>query len=529
MKRSHVLIAVFMIGLFLLGWRVGRGSSRDLYANLDVFVEVLKRVQDHYVDPVEPAAMIEGAVEGMLKDLDPYSQFLNDQNFGQLQDQTRGSFSGIGIVVGIRDGYPTVISPIEGSPAWDAGLHSGDIIVAINGASSAGITVEDAAKQLRGQDGTSVQVTVRREGNDGQQDYSLTRREIVTKSVPYAFVVGKDLGYVRLAAFSETSGEEVRAALDDLRRQGARRFVLDMRLNPGGLLSEAVGVAEQFVPKGNLVVSTRGRAKNQNQRYYASASHADVRSPLVVLVDDGSASAAEIVAGALQDLDRALVVGRTTFGKGSVQSVFPLRGTQSALKLTTALYYTPAGRSIHRAVHLEDAELADSDGGEGREPEASADTAVARPVHHTAAGRVVYGGGGITPDVVVLSDTLPPLAQRIEQRGLAFRFANRWVNTHPGAKVPAEVTGALWTEYVAFVRSQEVVAPDSALAAERTILARAVRREIARRTSGNGEGMRIALEGDPVFQRAAAILGRAGRASDVFASATPDPALETVR
>jgi carboxyl-terminal processing protease len=524
LKRSHLIVAAFMVGLFLLGWRVGRSSSRDLYANLDVFVEVLKRVQDHYVDQVEPSAMIEGAVEGMLKDLDPYSQYLNDRDFGTLQDQTRGSFSGIGVVVGIRDGFPTVISPIEGSPAWEAGLHSGDIIVAINGASSEGITVEDAAKQLRGPDGTSVQVTVRREGTEGEQDYSLDRREVVTKSVPYAFVVGKDLGYVRLAGFSETSGDEVHDALERLRRQGARRFVLDMRLNPGGLLSEAVGVAEQFVSKGNLVVSTRGRAKSQNQRYYASEGHADVRSPMVVLVDDGSASAAEIVAGALQDLDRALVVGRTTFGKGSVQSVFPLRGSQAALKLTTALYFTPAGRSIHRAAHAENVEDADED----REPGADADSAAARPIHHTVAGRIVYGGGGITPDVEVLSDTLPPLAQRIEQRGLAFRFANRWINTHPGAKVPAEITGPLWTEYVAFLRAQNIALSDSALTAERAVVARAVRREIARRTSGDGEGMRIALEGDPVFQRAATILGRAGRASDVFAAA-PSPALETVR
>jgi carboxyl-terminal processing protease len=309
----------------------------------------------------------------------------------------------------------------------------------------------------------------------------------------------------------------VNDALEKLRAAGARRFVLDMRLNPGGLLSEAVDVTEQFVDKGKLVVSTQGRAKNQDQKYYAGEARADVRSPLVVLVDGGSASASEIVAGALQDLDRALVIGRTTFGKGSVQSVFPLRGTKSALKLTTARYYTPAGRSIHRNHHA--AETGDAEElGDDQEREAAPDSA-ARPVHHTSAGRTVFGGGGITPDVVVTADTLPPLAQRIEQRGLAFRFANRWVNTHPEMRVPAEVTEPLWSAYLEFLRGEGVAVADSAATVEREILTRSLRRELARRIGGDAKAMQIALEGDPVFQRAMKILERAGQARDVFALA----------
>jgi carboxyl-terminal processing protease len=515
MRRRFALVAS-MASLFVLGWWAGRGSTGDLYANLDVFVEVLKRVQENYVDPVPPSQLMDGAVKGMLKDLDPYSEYLDARDFDTLQDATRGTFHGIGVVVGVRDGYPTVISPIESSPAWEAGLHSGDVIVTIDGESSSGLTVDEAAKRLRGPEGTSVKLTVRREGSEEEQDYTLTRREIVTKSVPYAFVVGKDVGYVRLANFSETSGDEVREALGSLRARGARRFVLDVRMNPGGLLTEAVDVAEQFVPKGKLVVYTRGRAKNQDQRFYASETSADVQSPLVVLVDEGSASASEIVAGALQDLDRALVVGRTSFGKGSVQSVFPMRGKTAALKLTTALYYTPVGRSIHKApvagLSPDEAADDDEDNAEGKP-----DTVEARPLFHTAGGRVVYGGGGITPDVPVTSDTLRPLARKIEQRGLAFRFANRWVNTHERPRASAELDPAVWKAFLDYVAAQGVAVEDSSLAAERADLERAVRRELARRTAGDAAAMRVVLEGDPAFQRAIAILERAARPTDVFA------------
>src|ERR1044071_2855120 len=264
-----------MLALFALGWWVGRGATGDLYANLDVFVEVLHRVEENYVDPVKPADAIKGAVDGMLKDLDPYSQYLDSEDFATLKDVTEGRFSGIGVVVGVRDDYPTVISPIEGSPAWEAGLHSGDIIVKIDGKSASGLNVEQTAKQLRGGRGTKVKVTVTREGEDGEHDYVLTRAEIVTRSVPYAFMTGKDLGYIRLANFSEKSGAEVRAALTNLRAQGARRFVLDLRMNPGGLLDQAVDVSEQFLPKGSMVVYTRGRAHNQDQRYYATETGAD--------------------------------------------------------------------------------------------------------------------------------------------------------------------------------------------------------------------------------------------------------------
>jgi carboxyl-terminal processing protease len=522
--RRRFLVGALMLALFALGWWVGRGTTGDLYANLDVFVEVLQRVEQNYVEPVKPQFAIKGAIKGMLEDLDPYSQYLDATDYGNLENITDGKFSGIGVEVGIRDGFPTVISPIEGSPAWEAGLHSGDIITKIDGKSSSGMSVEDASKLLHGAPGTVVSISVAREGEDGEHDYALTRREIVTRSVPYAFMAGADLGYVRIANFSKTSGAEVRDALDRLRREGARRFVLDLRANPGGLLDQAVGVTEQFLPKGTMVVYTRGRARNQDQRYYATAAGADLKSPVVVLVDDGSASAAEIVAGALQDRDRALIVGRTTFGKGSVQSLFPLHGRATAIKLTTALYYTPSGRSIHKLASHDAAATAEDD----TPADSVRDTTAVRPQFHTTQGRIVYGGGGITPDVAVAADSLTPVLRDIERRGLAFRFANKWVNQHPGRGSSALPEGA-WQDFLAFVRAQGVTATPAAIEAEHAGIERAVRREIARRTGGDAAAMRIVLESDPVFARAKEILGHAVRPGDVFAGIVHDRSHDPAR
>lgn len=532
LKRRWLLGIAFVV-LFGLGWWAGRGAAGgDMYGNLDLFVEVLTRVENSYVDPVESKELVDGALRGMLKELDPYSQYLDEKSFTQLQSVTHGEFGGIGIVVSIRNRYPTVISPIEGTPAWEAGLASGDIIVAIDGASSYDMTVEDAADLLRGPEGTTVRVTLRREGQTSERSVTLERRTIETKSVPYSFVSNDGVGYLRLASFTEKAGQETRDAIAQLRRDGAKSLVLDLRLNPGGLLDQAVDVAEQFLPKGTMVVYTDGRIEQQDHRYFATEGRPETRWPMVVLVDGGSASASEIVAGAVQDTDRGLVIGRTTFGKGSVQSVFPLADKRSALKLTTALYYTPSGRSIHRMdrdpediVALLEDEEADAP---VEEPPAEED----RPVFHTAAGRTVYGGGGITPDLEVRQDSLPPIVLEVEQLGLPFRFANRWVNTHDVSSAARPVSGAQWREFVAFAESESERIDAQAMEAERGHIERALRRELARRLNGDAAAAQVVLENDRVYQRARAILAGAKRPDDVFAGISSDadePAARSAR
>jgi carboxyl-terminal processing protease len=528
-----VVVGAVLVVLFGIGWIAGRGSARagDLYQNLDLFVEILHRVQENYVDPVEPEKLINGALKGMLRDLDPYSQYLDPSSYQNLQATTHGTFGGIGVEVSIRDNYPTVISPIEGSPAWTLGIRSGDVITRIEGRSAAGLTIEEVAQRLRGPQGTHVQITIHREGEADEVEYSIERREIVTKSVRYAFTVDRNVGYLRLANFSETSGSEVRAALEKLKGMGASRLVLDLRSNPGGLLDQAVDVAEQFVKQGTLLVATRGRARGQDNRYYASEARPMLDWPMVVLVDGASASASEIVAGALQDLDRALVVGQTTFGKGSVQSVFPLRERTVALKLTTARYFTPSGRSIHKASNGQNPE-ADPEADDSPDAPAAPDTT--HPMFRTTSGRTVFGGGGIRPDVEVPRDTLPPLANRVEGRGLPFRFANRWVNAHAGWKATDPPSEAMWRDFAAFLTGEKVPFSEAELTAERRLLDRALRRELARRLSGDAAAVRVALEGDPEFELALQTLARARTAREVFAAATnlrPAPGREpaTVR
>src|SRR5258706_2815013 len=515
--RRNLVVGVACLVLFGLGWWAGRGGARgDLYANLDLFVEVLHKVEDNYVDPVDGHKLVDGALKGMLKGLDPYSQYLDTRAYGQLQTVTHGSFGGIGIVVGVRDNYPTVISPIEGTPAWRAGMRSGDIMVSIEGASSLGLTIEEVADRLRGAAGTTVHLSVRREGEAQNQDFSIEREIIETRTVPYSFMAERGIGYVRLSTLSGHSGRAVRAAVQALRAAGAQRLILDLRSNPGGLLDQAVDVAEQFLPRHALVVYTRGRQRGQDNRLYAPEARAQLQWPLVLLVDGGSASAAEIVAGALQDLDRGLLVGRTTFGKGSVQSVFPLRDQGAALKLTTALYYTPSGRSIHRVARDT---LEDDDEEAGPAP--APDSAASRPVYHTAARRLVYGGGGITPDVTVIQDSLPALVQRAEGKGLPFRFANPWLNTRGAGAAQTSEPG--WEDFAAVMRAEKLEFTDAELAAQRPLLQRALRRELARRRGGDAAAAQVAFEGDAVVQRALDVLRRARGAREVFALGVGTP------
>jgi len=521
--QRRMLVAVLLAALFALGWWSGRDGGRgELYANVDKFVEVLHKVDENYWEPVEPQKLIHGAIDGMLQTLDPYSQYLDAREYSGLQDVTHGSFTGVGIEVGLRDHYPTVIAPIEGSPAWEAGIQTGDVIVRVDGKPTTDYSLDDVADALRGPRETHVTVDVSREGDSDERKFDLVRREIVIASVPYAFVTGDGVGYVRVARFAEDTNTGLQRAIAQLKAAGAKSLVIDLRKNPGGLLEQAVDVAQEFVPKGSQIVSTRGRIANSTHKYTAADSKPETMWPMAVLVDEGSASASEIVAGALQDLDRALVVGRTSFGKGSVQVLYPLHGQSGAVKLTTARYYTPSGRSIHRGAPGDEADpLADDSDDESDDDSTAAVTpaksdTVALPTFHTAAGRVVRGGGGITPDVVVKADTLGPIAFNFERRGLAVRFAKRWEQSH-GAQTPLPTQAEVWPELARFLDAESVHPPADSLERERPHLAALARREIARRRAGDAGAARVALETDPDFHRAAAVLARARKAPEVFA------------
>ena len=459
-----------------------------------------------------------------MKDLDPFSQYMDLADYADLKTMTQGHFGGLGIVISVRDEFPTVISPIEGTPAYSQGIQSGDVIIRIAGASTRGWSNEEAVQKLRGPEGTDVTITIARAG-EAEREFTIRREEIHVKSVPYAFEVAPGVGYIRVSTFAESTGEEVRAAIDRLEKAGAHSLVLDLRDNPGGLLSQAVDVTEAFVPRGSLVVYTKGRAAGSESKVFAEGANPHTEQPLVVLSNGGSASASEIVAGALQDLDRGLVVGTTSFGKGSVQSLVELHDRGTALKLTTAKYYTPSGRSIHRDTwnkstrDLERAadegaldELSDPDAPGGAHGDSAAADSAARPTFKTRAGRIVYGGGGITPDAVVRADTLQALSREVERRGLFFKHAVRWAAANPGAVAPGAVSPAMWNGFVGLLGETRTPYTPAQLAGERAYLERGIRRELSRRLGGargDESAFKVAIEGDVQLAKAIELLGRA--------------------
>ncbi|PYN48114.1 MAG: peptidase S41 [Candidatus Rokuibacteriota bacterium] len=347
MKKAFVISSLLVVLTLSLGGSVASKSadSSATYEQLKLFTEVLSIVQNQYVDEVPPKDLIYNAIKGTLRGLDPHSSFLDPDSYKEMQVETSGSFGGLGIEITLRDDVLTVVSPIEGTPAHRAGLLTGDRIVKIDGLVTKDMQLPDAVKRMRGKPGTKVTITVVREGWTEPKDFDITREQIRVQSVRSADL-GGGIAYVKLRQFQEQSPGDMAAALEKAAKTGMKALVLDLRGNPGGLLTAAVEVTEEFIDDGKLVVYTEGRVRNQNMRFSAHAKKSYPNLPMVVLVNQGSASASEIVAGALQDWGRAIVVGNQTFGKGSVQTIIPL-SDGSGLRLTTAKYFTPKGRSIH--------------------------------------------------------------------------------------------------------------------------------------------------------------------------------------
>jgi carboxyl-terminal processing protease len=346
LKKRFVLPA-FLAVLLLSPYGDSRVSAvdRNTYKNLKIFSEVLDMVEKNYVEPVENDKLMQGAINGLMKSLDPHSSFMTAEMYKELEVETRGSFGGVGIEITILKDILTVVSPIEDSPAYKAGVKAGDQIIRIDGQSTKDIPITEAVKKLRGPKDTRVTITILREGMLTPKDIVITRSTIQIRSVRFR-VYDEHIGYVRIATFQERTGEDVKKAIREIEAKARplKGIVLDLRNNPGGLLNQSIEVSDIFLKKGGIV-STRGRTKGTESKVMAKNDGDEPTCPIIVLVNEGSASAAEIVAGALQDNGQALVLGAQTFGKGSVQTVIPLENG-AAVKLTTARYYTPNGRSI---------------------------------------------------------------------------------------------------------------------------------------------------------------------------------------
>jgi carboxyl-terminal processing protease len=515
MKGLTPVLLALLVGVLIGGWFVERGSAgRDIYSYLDLFNDALDKVERGYVEDVDSKELMYGAIRGMMETLDPYCMFLDEDEFRDFQVTTEGEFGGLGIQITVRDGVLTVVSPVEGTPAYDLGIQSGDRIVGIEGESTHGITVDGAIKKLRGEPGTKVNITVRREGVDELLEYTVTRDIIKIDSVPYSFMIDGDVGYVRVARFSRTSAEELSERLDELESQGMRGLIIDLRSNPGGLLTQAVDVSDIFLDTGELIVSTKGRMQGQDQNFHArTPAKFDRDFPIIVLVNGGSASASEILAGAIQDWDRGVVFGTTSFGKGSVQTLMRLRPLtkECALKITTAKWYISSGRAIEKPERWDD-ELAEfSEEGEDDEADLSE-----RPEYRTAGGRLVYGGGGVTPDIIVEAGRRPDVVVDLERREEFFEFAIEYAAANELPDGPISVDDRMWQAFVGFLERDEFEFERSGLEEHREEIERAIRRDMTRRLRSREEAYIVALDGDTQVREAAALVRRASSLADLF-------------
>ena len=422
--RKYLLLLFLLPCLYLIAVAF-KGDNRNflISKHLDVFHAAFRELDMMYVDTLDVAKVIDGGIHAMVSALDPYTVYYPEEEDEDLKMMLTGKYAGVGAIIRYHKKYDrvVVVEPYEGMPALNAGLRAGDILLSIDGEDLKGLPVDKVSDKLRGEPSTQLSVRVKREGvADSLMEVKLTRANIALPSVPYYALLPDSTGYIILNSFTENCAREVRLAFIDLRNQGARRLVLDLRGNGGGSLSEAVDIAGLFIPKGSEVVSTKGKIAQATQSFHTRREPLDLEMPLAVLVDGQSASASEIVAGAIQDLDRGVILGRRTYGKGLVQAVRELPYNAS-LKVTTSKYYTPSGRCVQAIDYARRAE----DGSVERIPDSLT------TVYYTRAGRPVRDGGGITPDIEMPAERLPNLLYYLANDDVLFDFATQYHRTHP--------------------------------------------------------------------------------------------------
>ena len=450
-NRKITLALLVFVGLLGAVWIIRQDRAQavgDQQYDLKLLQQVVERIRAKYVDDLNEGEAFDAAIKGMLGTLDPYTEFLEKKQSDEMKMmQIQGKYGGLGIRIQKQENALVVVALFDDTPAFEVGLQTGDRIVRIEESSTADIDVSQAADLLRGSPGTSVKISVSRDGEDAFIDFTVTRAIITIPVVPYVGMLEGGTGYIKLNQFTEDASMQVEQALKQLQARGAGGYLLDLRGNPGGLLEQAVDVAGKFLPEDRLIVYTMGRPGSDQRSYHAPESYTLEDAPLVVLVDRYSASASEIVAGAIQDWDRGVVAGQPTFGKASVQQIFPMdQGT--ALKITTARYYTPSGRLIQKTgERLDDSDAAESAMGETDEPD--------RTSYETRIGRTVYGGGGIAPDVEIEVPAYPNLIRALNNQSMFIKFAIHYVSNNPVAdQATFDVTDEMIDAFRRFVETR---------------------------------------------------------------------------
>ena len=418
----------------------------EISKNLDIFSSAFREVNMYYVDSIEPGKLMKKGIDAMLETLDPYTNFIPESEVEDYRFMTTGQYGGIGALIRQKGDYVAISEPYEGYPAHRADLRAGDEIIEIDGVSAKGKKTDEVSRVLKGQPKTQVKLLVKRQGEKDLIEKTITREEIKVKSVPYYGMIDNEIGYIRLSHFTDNCGGEVKDALTKLKEKNPKGIVLDLRSNPGGLLNEAVNVSNVFIERGQEIVSTRGKMKTLDRSYKAINTPVDTDIPLVVLVNSGSASASEIVSGSIQDLDRGVIIGQRTFGKGLVQTTRML-GYNSQLKITTSKYYVPSGRCIQALDYTH----RNTDGSVGKIP----DSLVTE--FKTKAGRKVFDGGGILPDVVVEPNKLSNITASLITKNIIFDFASQYRNRHSSIVAARDfhLSESDWNDFTAFIADKD--------------------------------------------------------------------------
>lgn len=518
MKKKQVVLLLIVLMLtfsYFIG-RVGSAKAEttkgNLYDYMKLFTDIITKLNQVYVEQIDAEEVFVNAIEGMLDSLDPYTTLLTPEEFSDLQTSTKGEFGGLGIHISSEGtDYIQVISVIEATPAHKANLLAGDEIIAVDGTSTKDWTSTKAVEHLRGPKGSEVTITIKREGLEKPIDVVIERDKVKMDSVPYSYKIS-DIGYIRITNFNASTGKDLHDAMVGLEKQRIKGLLIDVRSNPGGLLSTAIETVDQFLPDKKLVVETKGRIATFNREFYTKDDYAFGGLPIIVLINQSSASAAEIFAGSLQDWDKALIVGKNSFGKGSVQQLFPLP-MNYGLKITTSKYYIESGRCIHNDDN-EDA-IREKDFTKLNQKE---DTDEPREIFFTVGGREVYGGGGITPDLAIEQDTLNALELAVRRNNLFFPFAVEFL-----AKVDIDenfyVDDELFTEFVETIREKEIEFSDDELADSEPWLRNSLESQIISNKFGLQEGNKRAIRIDPQLQAALLLFEEYGSLEEMFAHA----------
>lgn len=530
-KTNKFIISVSIIGWFLFLFlllttnivNAKEPQTRgNLYKKIQLFNEILFKLQENYVDEVDTEALIDSAIKGMLDEVDPHTVYFTPEEFDRFNTDTRGEFGGLGISIDKKGDYITVVSPIEGTPAYRLGIQAGDKIVRVDGEYVVGQSTDEVISKMRGEKGTKIVIGIERPGAKDELEFEIIRDIIKIKSVPYAFKLDNGIGYIKIRQFSATTTKELREKLDELEEVGIRGLVIDLRFNPGGLLSEAVSTVNEFVGPGKRVVFTKGRNPDSINEYTTRYNRIRDDYPIIVMINGASASASEIFAGSIQDWDRGIVVGQTSFGKGSVQRIFPLTDG-NGLKITTAKYYINSGRCIHKDLNdtlLKDERVLNGDmsSDEFEELQEEAEEKSHEDIYYTSQGRVVYGGGGITPDIKIEQSKLTKLSVEVRRQNLLFDYTiDFMVNNETNIEPDFEADNAFVDNFLSYVSEEGIEFTPAEADSARSWIQNSLTANIIENKFGSTESYKVQLKEDTQLQETLMLFDKFSSTNEMFA------------